>query len=144
MSFISDIFAGGTEGVLKGVKDLVTTFTLPPEQKIQFEQAMARMQADLETGLAKIDADDRASARNREIQTGDSRNVFLLACAITGGFFGVLGYMMVYPVPAGAERVIDVLLGSLGMAWMGAISYYFGSSSGSVNKQQTIDRMTRK
>jgi hypothetical protein len=142
MSFISDIFAGGTEGVLKGVRDVVTAFKLPPEQQLQYDEAMAKMKADLEMGLEKIAAEDRNSARNREIQTGDSKNVFVLACGITVGFFGILGYMMVEPVPVGAERVIDVMLGSLGMAWMGVISYYFGSSSGSARKSQTIDRLT--
>lgn len=143
MSFITDIFSGGTEGVLKGVSDVVKIFKLPPEQQLQFEQAMAATKADLEKGLAKIDADDRASARERSVKSGDSTNIFVLACSITAGFFGVMGYMMVYPVPVGAERVIDVMLGSLGMAWIAVISYYFGSSSSSAHKQNTIDRLTR-
>lgn len=130
--------------VLEGVKDLVQTFKLPPEQQLQYDKAMAELQTNLQSGLAKIDADDRASARQREVQSGDSKRVWLLAIGITGGFFGVLGYMLSYPVPAGAERVIDVMLGSLGTAWIAVISYYFGSSSGSARKHDLIDKLVSR
>lgn len=127
---------------LESVKDLIQTFKLPPEQQLQFDQAMATTQANLEQALAKIDADDRNSARGREATIGDTKNVFALAVSVTAGFFGVLGYMLMYPVPVGSERVIDVMLGSLGMAWISVVAYYFGSSSGSARKSETIDRLT--
>ncbi len=127
--------------LMEGVKDLVQTFKLPPEQQLAFDQAMAKTEADLVTGLAKIDADDRASARLREVNTKDSQNVFRLAIAVTVGFFGTLGYMLMQPVPVGSERVIDVMLGSLGTAWIAVVSYYFGSSSSSNRKHDIIDKL---
>lgn len=126
---------------LEAIKDLVQTFKLPPEQQLQFEQSMKKMETDVELGMARIDADDRASARLREVNAGDTRHVFYLAVAITAGFFGVLAYMLNYPVPPQAERVIDIMLGTLGTAWVAVISYYFGSSSGSQRKDKTIDRL---
>lgn len=127
--------------VFEGVKDLIQTFKLPPEQQLEFDKAMAKTEAEILTTLAKVDADDRASARSREVNTKDSRNVFILGCAITMGFFGVLFYMLNYPVPKEAERVIDVMLGSLGTAWIAVVSYYFGSSSSSNRKHDLIDKL---
>lgn len=126
---------------LNAIKDIIQTFKLPPEQQLQFDMAMAKTEADMTVGLAKIDAEDRNSARQREVNTNDSKNVWYLATGITCGFFAVLFYMMNYSVPKDAERVIDVMLGSLGTAWISVIAYYFGSSSGSQHKHQLIDKM---
>ncbi len=128
---------------LHAVKDIIQTFKLPPEQQLEFDKAMAKTEADIVTALAKIDAEDRASARQREIATQDSRNVWLLAVGVTAGFFGVLWYMMMYPVPPGSERVIDVMLGSLGTAWIAVVSYYFGSSSASNRKNDVIEKLVK-
>lgn len=129
---------------LETVKDLVQTFKLPPEQQLEFEKTMTQAENNLVTNLAKIDADDRNSARLREVNAKDTRNVFTLAVLVTGGFFGTLGYMLVEPVPPGSERVVDVMLGALGTAWVAVVSYYFGSSSGSNRKHDLIDRLVRK
>lgn len=128
---------------LEAVKGIIQTFKLPPEQQLEFDKAMAKTEADIVTALARIDADDRASARQREVDTKDSRNVWLLAVGVTSGFFGTLGYMMMYPVPSGSERVIDVMLGSLGTAWIAVVSYYFGSSSSSSRKNDVIEKLVK-
>lgn len=133
----------GGKNPIESIKELVQTFKLPPEQQLAFEQAAAKTEADLVTALARVDADDRASARAREIQTQDGRNVWWLAVGVTAGFFGVMFYMLNYPVPKEAERVIDVMLGSLGTAWIAVISYYFGSSNGSARKHDLIDKLVR-
>jgi hypothetical protein len=53
MSFISDIFAGGTEGVLKGVKDVIGTFKADPLEIAKLDIAMAKLEADLSVGLSQ-------------------------------------------------------------------------------------------
>lgn len=126
---------------LDSIKEIIQTFKLPPEQQLEYEKTMAQAEATLVTGLAQIDATDRASAREREVNAKDTQNVFRLAVAVTMGFFGTLGYMLLEPVPSGSERVIDVMLGSLGTAWIAVVSYYFGSSHGSAKKDITIDRV---
>lgn len=59
-----------------------------------------------------------------------------LALAVTAGFFAVLVLLLLRPEPAG--EVATTLLGALGAGWVGVISYYFGSSSGSQIKTRLL------
>ncbi len=53
MSFISDIFAGGAEGILKGVTDVVKTFKADPLELAKIEQALTQAQNQLDLGLSQ-------------------------------------------------------------------------------------------
>lgn len=106
-----------------------------PEQitalKIAENDFAAKMQAmgfEHQEDLEKIAADDRANARNREVTLKD-RIPALLAAFITVGFFGLLATMMFIVLPPTSEKIIDIMVGSLGTAWIQIISYYFGSSA---------------
>lgn len=136
---VMDIFGGN---LLGGVKDIIQTFKLPPEQQLAFDQKMAELQTQAETRLAELESSDRDSARQREMQVKD-KTPAILAYSITAGFFGVLFYMLNYEVPKETENVLYVMLGSLGTAWTGIIAYYFGSSAGSAAKHTLIEKMTR-
>jgi len=129
--------------LLGGVKDLVQTFKLPPEQQLAFDAKMAELQTQAELKLAELEASDRNSARQREATVKDQTPT-VLAYAVTGGFFGVLLIMMFYEIPISAKDVLYVMLGSLGTAWTAIISYFYGSSSGSSAKQSLIDKLTTK
>lgn len=129
--------------LLGGVKDLVQTFKLPPEQQLAFDAKMAELQTQAELKLAELEAGDRNSARQREAAIKD-KTPAILAYSITGGFFGVLFYMLNYEVPYAEREVLFVRLGSLGTAWTGIIAYYFGSSNSSSSKQSLIERMVTK
>lgn len=128
--------------VFEGVKEIVRTFKLPPEQQLQFDQRMAELQTQAELKLAELEAADRASARTRETAVKD-RTPAVLAYSITGGFFGVLSGMMFIEIPLTAKDVLYVMVGSLGTAWTGVIAYYFGSSAGSAAKHSLIERLTK-
>jgi hypothetical protein len=107
------------------------------------EQDFAVRMRELEIDLQRIDAADRSSAREREVKTGDWTPK-ALAGAVTLGFFGVLGYMIAYGLPAQGGEALLVMLGTLGTAWGAIVSYYFGSSAGSKEKTEAMNRMTRK
>lgn len=102
-----------------------------PEQLLALKNADAEMKLklkQLDIDLAKIDADDRNSARNREIQVRD-HIPGILAIVVTVGFFGVLGYMLGYGLPKQGGDALLVMLGALGGGWSTMLAYYFGSSN---------------
>jgi hypothetical protein len=128
--------------VFDGVKDIIRTFKLPPEQQLEFDSKMAELQTTAELKLAELEAGDRNSARQREATVKD-RTPAILAYSITAGFFGVLFFMMNFEIPLAEKEVLFVMLGSLGTAWTGVIAYYFGSSAGSAAKHSMIERLTK-
>jgi hypothetical protein len=102
-----------------------------------FKEHMAQLgYADVEK-LSELDIADRASARSREIAVRDKTPRFL-AYAVTFGFFGLLWMLAFRSVPESSKSILDVMVGSLGTAWIGIINYYFGSSSGSAAKTQIL------
>jgi hypothetical protein len=86
---------------------------------------------------------DRDSARKRESDVKDKtpRN---LAYAITAGYFGMLIFMMLYPIPAASRDILNYMLGTLGTAWIAAVTYYFGSTNGSFEKSRLLAQVPEK
>jgi len=101
---------------------------------------LAKINADHDTAFAKIDADDRASARGMNIQTHDTTPKYL-AYFVTGGFFLTLGYLIVYGKPTAGGDVMLVMVGSLGTAWASIVSFFYGSSAGSAAKTDVINKI---
>jgi hypothetical protein len=87
--------------------------------------------------LEAISAGDRANARDREVKTGDWMPK-VLGLVITVGFFGLLYYLLKFEPPAGSRDILNIMLGSLGSAWIGVVTYYFGSSAGSARKTELM------
>ncbi len=98
---------------------------------------MAALSVDIE----KLANEDRASARQREIATGDQWTPRVLAYLLTVGFFGVLGSVMAWGVPDSARDTVNLLLGSLGTVWLGAMAYYHGTTAGSRAKTEMLAKM---
>lgn len=81
--------------------------------------------------------DDIKSARERQIKTKDYTPP-ILSGLITFGFFGLLYLLIFHPIPEGAKDVLQIMIGSLGAAWLAVVTYYFGSSHGSSKKNDLI------
>jgi hypothetical protein len=103
---------------------------------------LAKLNADHEAALAQTDTEDRDSARKREEIVKDWTPSLLSFC-ITFGFFGILVFLMQYQPPTGSRDILNIMLGALGTAWISAISYYFGSSAGSNDKNKIILSQTK-
>jgi hypothetical protein len=97
------------------------------------DQAFRQHLADNEIELEKINAEDRASARARQIATKDNMPavVFLVTSL---GFFGTLGALFLWGLPESGGEVILAMVGSLGAAWGASVAYFVGSSAGSSRK----------
>jgi len=142
---ISEALLGKPDGSEQELLAAGTSAT--PDQLLALKKAdhdFAIHMRELEIDLERISNEDRNSARNREIKTKDW-TPRLLAASITFGYFGVLFYMLTHGLPTtGGSEAMLVMLGTLGTAWGGVVAYYFGSSAGSKEKTDTINRMTRK
>jgi hypothetical protein len=139
---ISDALLGKPDGTEEELAQAALAAT--PEQLLALKKAehdfIVQMR-ELDIDLERIGNQDRDSARNREIKLKDVTPK-VLAAIITVGYFGVLFWMLNYGLPGnGGSEAMLVMLGTLGTAWGGIVAYYFGSSAGSRDKNETINRM---
>ena len=118
-----------------------------PDQLLALKQAENEFTVkmrELDIDLERLANEDRDSARSREVQTKDW-TPRVLAPLVTGGYFGVLFYMLTQGLPTtGGSEAMLVMLGTLGTAWGGIMAYYFGSSAGSKAKDEAMHNMMRK
>lgn len=111
-----------------------------PEQLLAIRQADNQFKLDMEklgVDVARIDAEDRKSAREREMAVKDNIPG-ALAVILTVGFFGLLGYLVAHEPPSGSRDILNIMLGSLGTGWATMLAYYFGSSAGSSAKDRLL------
>lgn len=104
-------------------------------KKAEQEFQIALRQASVEE--MRMDAGDRANARDRQIKMNDWTPSVLGACVILG-FFMVLGVMVAKKLPAGAETEFSIMLGALATMTAAVVNYFFGSSAGSREKTRLI------
>lgn len=146
--------AGGAVAALEGVFGLNGEGTTK-ERTEALGMALSGATADQMLALKKADQDfavrmeelgvkreevanaDRDSARKREVEVKDKtpRN---LAYAITTGYFGMLVFMMLVPIPQASRDIMNYMLGTLGTAWVASVTYYFGSTNGSFEKSKLL------
>ena len=126
-------------------KDVQSTIS---EGKLNADQIMLLKQAEIqmaaraqEMGLdfAKLNVEDRKSAREMQAETR-SYIPAVLAVTVTVGFFGILVGMMTDTFKT--SDALMLMLGSLGTAWTGIIAFYFGSSAGSQAKDDLLHQST--
>jgi hypothetical protein len=126
-------------------KDVQATIS---EGKLTADQIMLLKQAEIdmaakaqEMGLnfAKLNVEDRKSAREMQAETR-SYIPAILAITVTVGFFGILVGLMTETFKT--SDALMLMLGSLGTAWTGIIAFYFGSSASSQNKDDLLHQST--
>ncbi|MBK8508963.1 MAG: hypothetical protein IPL51_10030 [Candidatus Competibacteraceae bacterium] len=126
---IAEVVASGDPGILARLKEIDAGFK-------------TRMQ-ELGIDLERINAADRASARDRETKLQDW-TPRVLATLVTVGFFGTLAWIVSKGLPAEGKEAVLIMLGALGTAWTQIVAYYYGSSAGSAEKNQLIARLGEK
>lgn len=128
--------------VFEGVKDIVRTFKLPPEQQLQFDAKIAELQTQAELKLAELETGDRNSARQREMSVKDNTNANL-AYTVTGTMMGGLVYFNFYPPGPEVKAVVENVMMAVRDGWLVILAYYFGSSRGSSAKHTLIEDMVK-
>ena len=120
------------------IQKTIETNKLTADQVAAIQQAEIAIKAkaqELGLDFAKLTNDDRASARDMQKNVKSWVPPFL-ALSVTIGFFGILIALMSGKIEQAAE--VDIMLGSLGTAWISIIAFYFGSSAGSQAKDAAI------
>lgn len=108
------------------------------------EQAFTVRMRELDIDVEKIHQLDRNSARDREARTGDRATPRALAAIIVGGFLLTVWYVLSGQVEGLKDPVAAGLIGTL-IGYVSAkadqvVSYYFGSSAGSAQKNELMAR----
>ena len=105
----------------------------------QAEVQMAARAQEMGLDFAKLNVEDRKSARDMQVAT-KSWIPAILAVSITIGFFGILIGMMTETFKT--SDALMLMLGSLATAWTGIVAFYFGSSASSQNKDNLLHQST--
>ncbi len=99
------------------------------EADIAFKTKMAELGIKVEELAQK----DRESARNREAQVKDNMPKVLAVLAVLG-FYGAAIGLIVVAIPPEKENLVYLLAGAMIATFKDVYGYYFGSSSGSNQK----------
>lgn len=117
--------------------------TLSEKEKEEFKlkaMELAVEELNAANDLEKVFADDRRSAREREIAVKDKTPMVLAFFSFTG-FFVILLLLMQMDIPDKAHDPVMIMLGLLGGMVTAVVSYYFGSSSGSAAKTAVMGKI---
>ena len=126
-------------GTVADVTKAISDGRVTPEQVAEIRKLELQYQADeKERGFrySELEFKDKDSARQMQIATKSSTPT-VLTYMITVGFFSILG-LMLYDEAVVNSPPLLIKLGSLGTAWTGCISYWFGTTSGSIQKTNLL------
>ena len=131
-----------------GVSDSVDAVA----KAISGDPAAAQKIAELELEYAKLDAQDRDSARKAYTAIATSENatkldklvVPILALGVVGLAFSLIGVLMFVDTPNDQQQLVIFALGFITSAAGQVLSFYFGSSQGSKDKTEDMKGMVKK
>lgn len=122
--------------------------TLKPEDELKPEDVKDLRERAMQHKefMAELDAKDRASAREREIEISTSDKAPLinkivtpvLALGVVSLAFALFGVLLFIEVKPEAKDILIYVLGVLSAAVTQILSYYFGSSQGSKDKSELL------
>lgn len=153
MSVLTDLSEGAAKGLFSGMgqwmKDARTAITgVDPEKKADLEMKLAELESKAEefgVQFAKITEEDRDSARKREVdiaQAGKKNYAMpVLAALAVLGMAWLTYFTFSHDI---RERELAFMIVGFAIAIVKDIyGYYFGSSAGSADKTDTINRITK-
>ena len=137
----------------KALTYLPSTMTEAEKEAIKLKaKEFAVEESKLAVEAAKVDAADKASARDREVEVLKTEGASWLnknivpVLAIGCLSLSFLLFYQVFWLGVGEEKkeVLIYILGVLSSMDMAILTYYFGSSSGSVKKMAMIEDVLNK
>jgi hypothetical protein len=155
---LKNVFTGGASKLVETITNTVDEFTLSKEEKeaikiklIEVTNSHLQVMEQEATKQMDIQQKENESARQREIQIATSAEAPtlnkiispLLALLILGSTFLFWYFILFKDLSKEKEMLVSGIVGSLTTLSMGVVSYYFGSSIGSAQKQTQIDKMLK-
>lgn len=155
--FLQKIFTGGASQVIDSVSNVVDKFVQTKEEKAEAQLELQKViNSHLEvmeqeaTKQLEIQQKEMDSARNREIQIAVADKAPLinkivtpiLALSVVALTF-ILFYILMFKQVGNEKDIIIYVLGVLSAVCTQVVSYYFGSSQGSAQKQSQIDKLIK-
>jgi ABC-type siderophore export system fused ATPase/permease subunit len=156
-NFLNKIFSGGAGQVVESVANVVDKFVQTKEEKdaanLELQKVINSHLEVMEQEATKqleVQQKEMDSARNREIQIAVSDKAPLLnkiitpilALAVVTLTF-ILFYILMFREVGNEKDIIIYVLGVLSAVCTQVVSYYFGSSQGSAQKQSQIDKLIK-
>lgn len=144
---ISEITGKPVKPDVGEIEDVINR--LSPDQLLQLKEKDKDVELQLQKlgfenvqTLAKIDADDRASAREREKVVRD-KTPQILAYSVVALVIAIDGWGLIHGFSANTAPVlIGRIQGTLDAALVLVLSYYFGSSFGSQRRTDVMAQVT--
>lgn len=156
-NFLNKIFSGGAGQVVESVANVVDKFVQTKEEKdaanLELQKVINSHLEVMEQEATKqleVQQKEMDSARNREIQIAVSDKAPLLnkiitpilALAVVTLTF-ILFYILMFREVGNEKDIIIYVLGVLSAVCTQVVSYFFGSSQGSAQKQTQIDKLIK-
>jgi hypothetical protein len=117
-----------------------------PDQLLEIKKAEQEFIVDmkrLDVDILRLEAEDKDSARRREVETQDW-TPRVIAALILGLYVTVQWYILGNVIEASMREIVLRSMGTLDAAVGLVLGYYFGSSIGSHAKDKTIESMQGK
>ena len=122
-----------------------------PNLALQFKMAVMQAEADarrqeFDTLQAKLA--DVQSARNQTVKLAEAGSVIawgapIISILITVGFFAMLYVVIRQEIPESSQTLANIMLGSLGTSFTAVVGYWVGSSAGSAQKTNALEKLAR-
>jgi len=137
---VAELF-GAKEG---DAEDLMNKITADPEATAKLRQFQLEHDAEIE----RLIVEDRKDARDREVRVTQATGktnwpMYILATVIVVGFFALIGLLMWRSMPEGSNDIAFMLFGALVASFTSVVSYFFGSSKGSADKNKLLSGLTK-
>lgn len=144
-AFLADKLGIETKTV-EAVSEVLNSGRMTPDQISAIKLAEIDFQKFLKENEIKIEqvhAQDRDSARKMQSEV-HSPVPAVLSIGVTLGYFGILVGMMTNTLKVSESPALLIMLGSLGTAWGMVMSFWFGTTRSSSDKNEIIARAQAK
>lgn len=156
-NIFNKIFSGGAGQIVESVANVVDKFVQTKEEKDAANLELRKVVSDElkameqeHTKQLEVYQKEMDSARNREVQIATADKAPLINKIVTPIIaMGVilltfiLFYVLMFREVGNEKDIIIYVLGVLSAVCTQVISYYFGSSQGSAQKQNQLDKMIK-